>query len=541
MYFFFFFFFFFLPSFPPFFSVPLCHITAHHIATELTQFLVFCLFWIYLFFRFFVSRNGTVPKPNDDAVKLSDLYSHMPVPFKPKEWAKEERESLRQAVKELVVQRKLAQEEASRKEKRKGKGKGKEETSYLMEFYKTVENTRRGLDLSTDESRRFIKQIDWEKVAKRTLGDYEAKECEYQWRYHEDPRNQTPAFTSEEGSTLMEIAKAHDYRDWDEIAKQLGTKKRPIDCLIHVQRNRKRRINNAKQWTKEEDEVLKKNVPKYSGQWNYWQRVANDGLTNRSGTDCRQRWKRLSAPDRKEAAGASLDGNGNASGGSVGVAKEKQSKVPWTAEDDKHLLEGVKEHGHCWIKVATFVPRKNDRQCRERYHNHANPELKKSEWTEEELKELFEATVEYASGHDGEIVWEVIANKLQRSTNQCRKRWARQFQGYYVSVLRGLIKEIAEEMMPEMLKEVKKGPQKWDYQEELRMLKIVQQAYTPSTKSSKGGLVNWQKVKDNIPRNIMKCKRKIQFQQHMLFDVILEEAIKELISGIHAELSGIQK
>lgn len=37
-----------------------------------------------------------------------------------------------------------------------------------------------------------------------------------------------------------------------------------------------------------------------------------------------------------------------------------------------------------WAKVAEMLTERSGKQCRERWHNHLNPEIKKGDWTMEE-------------------------------------------------------------------------------------------------------------------------------------------------------------
>lgn len=51
------------------------------------------------------------------------------------------------------------------------------------------------------------------------------------------------------------------------------------------------------------------------------------------------------------------------------------TKGPWTAEEDKTVLEVVKLYGpQKWTKIASFLPGRIGKQCRERYHNHLSSE-----------------------------------------------------------------------------------------------------------------------------------------------------------------------
>lgn len=60
-------------------------------------------------------------------------------------------------------------------------------------------------------------------------------------------------------------------------------------------------------------------------------------------------------------------------------------KGPWTVEEDLKLIENVKKYGaRNWSQIAKALPGRIGKQCRERWHNHLNPEIIKEKWTEEE-------------------------------------------------------------------------------------------------------------------------------------------------------------
>ena len=58
-------------------------------------------------------------------------------------------------------------------------------------------------------------------------------------------------------------------------------------------------------------------------------------------------------------------------------------KGPWTQEEDQILCDMVKTYGaYNWSTIAMALPGRIGKQCRERWHNHLNPDIKKEKWTE---------------------------------------------------------------------------------------------------------------------------------------------------------------
>lgn len=67
-------------------------------------------------------------------------------------------------------------------------------------------------------------------------------------------------------------------------------------------------------------------------------------------------------------------------------------KGPWTKEEDEIVIKLVDKNGaRNWSKIAESLPGRIGKQCRERWHNHLNPDIKKDRWTEEEDLAIMEA------------------------------------------------------------------------------------------------------------------------------------------------------
>ncbi|GMN58755.1 hypothetical protein TIFTF001_027858 [Ficus carica] len=62
-------------------------------------------------------------------------------------------------------------------------------------------------------------------------------------------------------------------------------------------------------------------------------------------------------------------------------------KGPWTQEEDDKIIELVLKYGATkWSLIAKSLPGRIGKQCRERWHNHLNPDIRKDAWTlDEEL------------------------------------------------------------------------------------------------------------------------------------------------------------
>lgn len=73
-------------------------------------------------------------------------------------------------------------------------------------------------------------------------------------------------------------------------------------------------------------------------------------------------------------------------------------KGPWTKEEDETVRKIVMRSGpKNWSAIAKALPGRIGKQCRERWHNHLNPNIKKERWTEEEDSIIIEAHKMYGN------------------------------------------------------------------------------------------------------------------------------------------------
>ena len=72
--------------------------------------------------------------------------------------------------------------------------------------------------------------------------------------------------------------------------------------------------------------------------------------------------------------------------------KTRFTKGTWKADEDKLLISLVGKFGpQNWTRIADYIPQRSGKQCRERWHNHLDPNINKKKWTTHEDMILIEA------------------------------------------------------------------------------------------------------------------------------------------------------
>ncbi|EOD22703.1 hypothetical protein EMIHUDRAFT_60760, partial [Emiliania huxleyi CCMP1516] len=143
-------------------------------------------------------------------------------------------------------------------------------------------------------------------------------------------------------------------------------------------------------WTAEEDATLCEEVRRNSSSSGgaRWESV-RQSLPGRSADAVKNRWRRL------ERAG--------------GIRGRGSVKGAWSEHEDAVLRERMTEGSTgrtAWTVIASSLPGRSGKQCRDRWHNHLHPDLVQSRWTEQEDGILLEAHAELGNK------WAEIAKRL---------------------------------------------------------------------------------------------------------------------------------
>jgi hypothetical protein len=194
-------------------------------------------------------------------------------------------------------------------------------------------------------------------------------------------------------------------------------------------------------WSKEEDALLKEAVSFYGEkQW----RLISKHVPGRTPTQCLHRWSKILKP---------------------GLVKGS-----WSLDEDGLLRNWVTTEGPSkWSACAQHIQGRSGKQCRERWFNILDPDVKKGEWRPEEDSQIFQLYNTYGPR------WTQIAKHLNgRTENSIKNRFYTTIRKIKTKSIDIVQPPLQEEPLPLKREEsVASAPEKDDTDE--KMLSLLQQ------------------------------------------------------------------
>lgn len=152
------------------------------------------------------------------------------------------------------------------------------------------------------------------------------------------------------------------------------------------------RPRKFQRWSEEEDEILRYAVNSEDESKPNWKKISSTFFEGtRSALQCKSRWNKSLQPGLRLGS--------------------------WGEHEDEIILH-LRAEGFKWSQIADQLPGRIGEHVRDRYVNFLDPDLKKTPWTKEEDKILYEQ--QKIQGNK----WTTIANFLPgRSENAVKNRW----------------------------------------------------------------------------------------------------------------------
>ncbi|KAF9040635.1 hypothetical protein BJ165DRAFT_1491235 [Panaeolus papilionaceus] len=242
------------------------------------------------------------------------------------------------------------------------------------------------------DSKLNVEGLDWDRIAQYVSDESSVKrtalECRICWVGDKHPSINHGEWTEDEikrvNEIVLEAQKSQSPVDWVAVAEELGTNRRPIDCM-------KQTFNRPRHsWTPEADQKLLEAVEACGiDNWHVVAPLVSEHVTP---SQCQNRWCRTVNPELRRGA--------------------------WTAEEDEKLKRAVAGWGTAWMQIAAHIPGRNNDQCRDRWAEYLSPSSSQAPWTDEEDKKLLEYVAEMKNQ------WKAIGLKIgNRTGHSCRIRY----------------------------------------------------------------------------------------------------------------------
>uniref|UniRef100_A0A7S3PRD7 Uncharacterized protein n=1 Tax=Aplanochytrium stocchinoi TaxID=215587 RepID=A0A7S3PRD7_9STRA len=158
-----------------------------------------------------------------------------------------------------------------------------------------------------------------------------------------------------------------------------------------------RTASKPRHWNADEDNLLREAVAHYGNK--HWKKIAAR-VPGRNHTQCLQRWSKVLAPGLKKGQWAEIE--------DATLIKTAQEQL------DACLRDGKPKKLN-WGQICKKIPGRTAKQCRERWVNNLNPEIRKGQWTPEEDQRILELHQLFPKK------WAMISKHLQGRTENSVK------------------------------------------------------------------------------------------------------------------------
>jgi hypothetical protein len=171
-------------------------------------------------------------------------------------------------------------------------------------------------------------------------------------------------------------------------------------------------------WSDDEDDLLRAAIrAEGKGPYN-WKRISNKYLHNkRSAMQCKSRWTKVSQQNSHPSVVTVICISFCQLCLSLQALQPGLKRGEWASDEDGVVLE-CRSNGLKWSAIAEKLPGRIGEQVRDRYVNFLDPCLKKTAWSAEENRILFQE--QHRQGNR----WTEISKMLPgRSENAVKNRW----------------------------------------------------------------------------------------------------------------------
>ncbi|OHT11542.1 Myb-like DNA-binding domain containing protein [Tritrichomonas foetus] len=154
-------------------------------------------------------------------------------------------------------------------------------------------------------------------------------------------------------------------------------------------RQRNNKIHKNQKWTEYDDETLSTIAKNGDVNWNRLTSIFPD----KTPQQIMERWKKVLDPSI--------------------------TKGSWTGEEDAKIINYVQRYGtKSWTKLASLLPGRVGKQCRERWMHHLDPKINHGPWLPQEDMKIIELHAAYGNK------WSLIAANIpNRTDNSIKNRW----------------------------------------------------------------------------------------------------------------------